>query len=472
MTTLVWLRADLRLNDNPALYAAHQRGLKTTHVVYIYDTHTEPHMGAASKWWLHHSLQAMVQQLDGRLNLYQGDPKVILPQLCKKLGVTDVFWNRDYTPAGKARDTHIKATLSEAGITVKSANGSLLQNPWDVRNKAGEPFKVFTPFWKNLQTLPMRATLAAQCPPLQYDKDSLSLTALNLLPKRAWAGGLADNWTPGEKGAEERFEHFLNTILHSYSNLRDRPGKDGTSRLSPHLRFGEISPIRIWHRTQQEMEKRPEITKAAEHFLSELAWREFSAHLLYENPTLRTEPLRKEFNHFPWRTDYTADLKKWQKGQTGLPIVDAGLRELWHTGYMHNRVRMIVASVLIKNMLIPWQEGEAWFWDTLVDADLANNSASWQWVAGCGADAAPYFRIFNPILQGAKFDPEGDYVRKWVPELAKLGAKDIHTPWEADKITLLGAGLTLGKTYPKPIVDLKTTRTRALEAFQSLKQAG
>jgi deoxyribodipyrimidine photo-lyase len=473
MTALVWLRNDLRLHDNRALHAAAQTGLPV-YVAYINDQTTPWALGGAAKWWAHHSLKALDGALDGALNLYQGDSATTVHALCARLGVTHVFWNRTYEPHTIPRDAALKQELAQKNITVQSFNSSLLQEPSQVRNKSGEPFKVFTPMWKTMRDMPVRACVDSPLPALSTRKDtqSLKLDDLALLPTLNWDAAFYTHWTPGEAGAERQLTWFITHALKGYATNRDRPDVEGTSRLSPHLRFGEIGPVRIWHRIWQEVEKNPALEKDAEKFLSEVGWREFSYHLLTHVPTLPDTPLRPEFAAFPWASDYTLDLRLWQRGQTGLPIVDAGMRELWQTGYMHNRVRMIVASVLIKNMLIPWQEGERWFWDTLVDADLANNSASWQWVAGCGADAAPYFRIFNPVSQGQKFDPTGAYVRRWVPELAKLDAEHIHAPWEAPKEALLRAGIIPGKTYPNPCVDLKTTRERALAAFATIKKAG
>ncbi|MBI1363610.1 MAG: deoxyribodipyrimidine photo-lyase [Proteobacteria bacterium] len=465
------MRNDLRLTDNPALYAAAKSGMPV-YVVYIHDTAQPWAVGGASKWWLHHSLHAFTHALGGNLNLYIGDSAEVIRNLVKRLGVTHLYWNRTYEPAAIQRDTSLKATLRQQGVQVESFNGSLLQEPCDVRNKSGEPFKVFTPFWRALQTLPMRTSLPTCQPTCLRDNKALPLDALDLLPRIKWDSGLAQHWQAGEAAADDRLEAFIANTLPRYADSRDLPAVQGTSRLSPHLHFGEISPIRVWHRIKQEVEKSPNFGQQADKFFSELAWREFSAHLLTHTPSLPDTPLRTEFAAFPWQADYAENLTRWQRGQTGFPIIDAGMRELWHTGYMHNRVRMLVASMLVKNMLIPWQEGEKWFWDTLVDADLANNSASWQWVAGCGADAAPYFRIFNPVLQGQKFDPDGTYVRRWVPELAKLDTRYIHAPWEAPKDILLQAGIMPGTTYPRPCIDLKATRDRALAAFAKIRKAG
>ncbi|MCA0450578.1 MAG: DNA photolyase family protein [Proteobacteria bacterium] len=463
---LVWFRQDLRLADNPALRAAIETGAPVV-PVYILDDETPGQWkrGGASRWWLHHSLASLARDLEKRgakLILRRGKAGDVLAKLIAETKASGVYWNRCYEPFAVNRDKALKAALEAKGLAARSFNASLIFEPLTVLSKSGTPFRVFTPFWK--------ACLAAEAPPLPIpapkkipapatSPKSDALDAWKLLPtKPDWAGGFAV-WTPGEAGAQARLMRFVGEALDGYGNLRDRPDIEGTSRLSPHLHFGEISPRQCFH-----------AGAASPKFQSELGWREFSAHLLFSQPDLPETSLRREFAEFPWREN-KAHLRAWQKGQTGYPIVDAGMRELWQTGWMHNRVRMIAASFLVKHLLQPWRAGEDWFWDTLVDADLASNAASWQWVAGCGADAAPYFRIFNPILQGAKFDPDGTYIRRFVPELAKLPTKYLFAPWEAPDAVLAQAGVVLGKTYPKPIVDHGEARTRALAAFQSLKAA-
>jgi deoxyribodipyrimidine photo-lyase len=463
---LVWFRQDLRLADNPALREAAATGAPVV-PVYILDDETPGAwaMGGATRWWLHRSLDSLARDL-GKLGLClilrRGNAKTCLDALIAETKAAGVYWNRCYEPFAISRDKAIKADLEGRGLAAKSFNAGLLFEPWTIVSKTGTPFRVFTPFWK--------ACLAAEPPPMPAPAPSRAagpskfpasdrLEDWGLLPaKPDWAGGFAV-WTPGEAGAQARLGAFVEKSLGGYAGLRDRPDIEATSRLSPHLHFGEISPRQCFH-----------AGAASPKFLAELGWREFSHHLLFQLPDLPETALRAEFRDFPWR-DNKARLRAWQKGRTGYPIVDAGMRELWRTGWMHNRVRMIAASFLVKHLLQPWQAGQAWFWDTLVDADLANNSASWQWVAGCGADAAPYFRIFNPMLQGAKFDPEGIYVRRYVPELANLPDEHIHTPWEAPAEILAKAGVKLGVTYPKPIVDHGEARARALAAFQSLKEA-
>jgi len=472
--TIVWLRQDLRLVDNPALTAATAEGRPVV-PVYILDDAGEGAWppGGATKWWLHHSLASLARDLaarGSRLVLRRGPAGAALEALVAETGAASVFWNRRYEPAAIARDTAIKKALEKRGLAAKSFNAGLLFEPWTIRNKAGEPYRVFTQFWKTCLAgdepplpVPAPAALAAAAAWPKSD----ALENWNLLPtKPDWAGGLRENWTPGEAGANARLDRFLDRAVATYKEDRNRPDLEGTSRLSPHLHFGEIGPRQCFHAARARAGR----SKGADHFLSELGWREFSHHLLYQRPDLPETALRADFRDFPWADD-AAKLAAWQRGRTGYPIVDAGMRELWHTGWMHNRVRMIVASFLVKHLLLPWQRGEAWFWDTLVDADLANNAASWQWVAGCGADAAPYFRIFNPILQGAKFDPDGAYTRCWVPELAKLPTEHLFAPWEAPPSVLRTAGVDLGTTYPKPLVDHGEARARALAAFQSLREA-
>ena len=471
---IVWFRQDLRLTDNPALAAAAEGGRPVV-PVYILDEAGEGAWapGGATRWWLHHSLAALARDFEkrgSRLVLRQGPAAKILDALIAETGAAGVHWNRRYEPAAIARDTEIKKSLEGRGLAAKSFNASLLFEPWTIRNKSGEPYRVFTQFWKTCLAgdeppQPAKAPAKFAAPAAWPKSDKLESWAL--LPTRPdWAAGFRESWTPGEAGASARLDEFLADAIETYAADRDRPDLPATSRLSPHLHFGEIGPRQCFHAARA----RANGTKGCERFLAELGWREFSHHLLYQRPDLPETALRAEFREFPWNDDAKL-LRAWQKGRTGYPIVDAGMRELWRTGWMHNRVRMIVASFLVKHLLVPWKRGEDWFWDTLVDADLANNAASWQWVAGCGADAAPYFRIFNPILQGAKFDPDGDYVRKWVPEIAKLPTEHLFAPWEAPAEILAKAGVALGKSYPKPLVDHGAARARALAAFQSLREA-
>ncbi|MDJ0895103.1 MAG: deoxyribodipyrimidine photo-lyase [Alphaproteobacteria bacterium] len=473
---VVWFRLDLRLTDNGALLAALERGEPILPLFILDDVNPGSWApGDASRWWLHHSLAALDQALAARgsaLILRRGNPLGILSELIEDVGAGAVYWNRCYEPWAQHRDTEIKAALKDRGLTVQSFDGHLLREPWTIKTGAGKPYTVFTPFWKALQASgdpprPKPAPDAIPSPKRMPASDSLD--AWGLLPKIPWDKTIRASWTPGEEAALARLDAFLDEALGGYDDERDRPDHTGTSRLSPHLHFGEISPRTVWHRTLAHVARVGDhLTGDAMSFLRELAWRDFSYNLLHHFPDLPERNLKSNFDAFPWAED-DAGLKAWQKGRTGYPIVDAGMRELWHTGWMHNRVRMITASFLIKDLLLPWQVGEAWFWDTLVDADLASNSASWQWVAGSGADAAPYFRIFNPVLQGQKFDPDGAYVRKWVPELADLPDKFLHAPWQAPDAVLKAAGITLGKTYPAPIVDHAVARNRALAAYETIK---
>lgn len=453
--TIHWFRQDLRLSDNPALCDAARQG----EVLPLYILEDNNDMGAASRWWLHTSLEKLNESLKGNLVILKGDPLTVLKMLIKEHNINEVYWNRCYEPWRIERDKGIKEELK----VCKSFNGSLLWEPWEIKNKEGEPYKVFTPFYRKgcLAAHPPRDPLSA--PHMKFiKKDGLRPSDLNLLPKIPWNKQLEPHWDIGEQGAQKRLNLFLEDKINDYKEGRNFPAQDLTSRLSPHLHFGEISPNQVWYAARHAGDD-----QNIDCFCSELGWREFSYSLLYHHPTLPHQNLHSKFDTFPWRVS-PADLKAWQKGQTGIPIVDAGMRELWQTGYMHNRVRMIVASFLIKNLLIDWRLGEAWFWDCLVDADLPNNSASWQWVAGSGADAAPYFRIFNPVTQGQKFDPEGTYTKKYVPELERIPLKYLFNPWEAPEKDLLKAGVTLGSNYPKPLVDLAASRIRALLAFKSL----
>jgi deoxyribodipyrimidine photo-lyase len=434
--------------------------------------------GAASRWWLHHSLARLDREFRSagrKLVLRQGATLTELLELAKATGARTVLWNRRYEPASRARDQQVQEGLSAAGLQVETFNGALLHEPPGIRNRSGQPFQVFTPFWRTCmasaepaEPLPAPRSLSR---PSKLPA-SARLEELGLEPRINWASGVRAAWNPGSAGAKAELDRFLRDGLLDYAEARNRPGLIGTSRLSPHLHFGEISPRQVWHAVRRFAETRsiPAITWRSWQFLTELGWREFAHHLLYHFPHTPEQPLRAQFARFPWRTDPTS-LRAWQQGRTGYPFVDAGMRELWTTGWMHNRVRMVVASFLVKNLLIPWQEGARWFWDTLVDADLANNTLGWQWTAGCGADAAPYFRIFNPVAQGEKFDPEGAYVRRWLPELATLSVPWIHKPWQAPPQALKAAGIELDRHYPRPVVGQLVSRERALSAYQRLREA-
>jgi deoxyribodipyrimidine photo-lyase len=474
---IVWFRQDLRLADNPALAFAVKHA-KQIIPLFILDEDDPRTPGGASRWWLHESLDALAQDLKAKgssLILARGGALNVLEDLIGKSGATGVVWNRVYEPWARNRDSGIKTTLREQGVMAKSFNAGLLKEPHEIATRNGDPFRVFTPFWK---TLAQEVDQAAEplpplpaLPPTPKGLASEALSVWSLQPSRPdWAGGLRRAWAVGEKAANDRLDRFLDGAAATYKTDRDRPDLTGTSRLSPHLHFGEIGPRQVWARVQARIADGSLQSNQGWAFLRELGWREFSTHLLYHFPSLVDENFNPKFDAFPWQGDAMA-LSRWQQGRTGYPIIDAGMRELWETGWMHNRVRMIVASFLIKHLLVDWRQGEAWFWDTLVDADLANNAASWQWVAGSGADAAPYFRIFNPILQGEKFDTRGDYVRRWVPELSGLPDKFIHKPWEAPAKVLDDANVTLDETYPAPMVDHKAARNRALAAFDRIKSA-
>ncbi|MFB2551547.1 cryptochrome/photolyase family protein [Ensifer soli] len=472
---ILWFRKDLRLCDNAALSQASAEGRPVV-AVYIREpaeTGNGP-LGAAQAWWLHHSLTALAGALSNRGNaliLRSGPAAKVIAELIRETGATEVCWNRRYDPHGIAVDGPLKQALSRDGVTVSSFCGQLLHEPSVLKTGSGGPYKVYSPFW--------RALAAGEEPPTPFDPPrriaapeslppSETLSDWTLLPKKPdWAKGFSDLWCPGETGALARLAAFVDDGLDGYATRRDLPGADGTSMLSPHLALGEISPARLWHAVSARSD-------VAENdrlvFRKEVVWRDFSYHLLFHNPDMARRNLDDRFDAFPWISD-GAKLKRWQMGRTGYPIVDAGMRQLWTTGYMHNRVRMIAASFLIKDLMIDWRQGEAWFRDTLVDADPASNAASWQWVAGCGADAAPFFRVFNPILQGEKFDPDGSYVKTHVPELAKLPPKYLHRPFEAPKPVLEAAGIVLGDTYPRPVVDHFEARDRALAAYQAVKDA-
>ena len=469
---IYWFRRDLRLCDNVALTKAINSGQPVI-CLYIYDEHSDNNwkIGSASKWWLNHSLLALslsLKKLGVKLTLRQGDTIEVLQKVIQESNATALYFSKLYEPHQIKIEDIIHEKLSNK-VDIRRFKGYLLFEPESIRTGNNEPYKVFTPFYKTcLREFSTTKPLATPDKLFSYNKqiESDRIQDWNLCPNNPdWATGFNDYWIPGECGAHQNLNDFIQHSVAKYQNLRNRPDVTGTSRLSPHLHFGEISPRQIWTAI---IHSKKVTLNGGECYLREIIWREFSYHLLFHNPSLPESPFRNEFSKFPWKQNKKA-LVAWQKGKTGYPIVDAGMRELWATGWMHNRVRMIVASFLIKHLLIPWQRGQDWFWDTLVDANLANNSASWQWVAGCGADASPYFRIFNPTLQGEKFDPQGDYVRQWVPELTHLPVKYIHTPWLAPDSALNQANVILGKNYPKPIVDHKFARERALSAYNKIR---
>jgi deoxyribodipyrimidine photo-lyase len=456
MTTLLWFRQDLRLADNPALEAALKREEPIIPVFIWHPAEEAPwEPGAASRWWLDESLRALDAELrkrQSRLIIAQGPTLSVFKKLLKETHAQNIFWNRRYEPAVIERDKELKTRLRQEGITVESFNSALLFEPWNIKNLSGKPFQVFTPFWRSClnQLVPPRLTSAPKILPSPKTwPGSLPLKTLGLEPKMNWADGFKKDWKPGEEGAQAQLRHFVKNALANYDQGRDRPDQRGTSRLSPHLHFGEVGPRQIWHAAQGAGGSR---------YVREIGWREFAYHLLFHFPQTTEKPLRTHFEKFHWQKN-ARHLQAWQKGQTGYPLVDAGMRELWTTGWMHNRVRMVVGSFLVKHLRLHWIEGVRWFWDTLVDADLANNTLGWQWVAGCGADAAPYFRIFNPILQGEKFDPQGLYVKRWVPELSQLPSTFTHKPWEAP---------VPPSDYPSPLVDHSKAREAALTAWSTI----
>ena len=468
---IFWFRQDLRIVDNPGL----SKSLKSDKVLPIYildDTNSNDFaMGAASRWWLHNSLRELNKNLDNKLSLYKGDPLEILESLSSRFNIKGIFWNRCYEPWRIERDKKIKSKFIEKDIIVETFNSALLWEPWEILKSDNTPYKVFTPYYRKgclMSEAPRKPLSAPNLNTLFEDKENiLQLDDLNLLPRIKWYKEMEKLWEPGEKGAHKKLESFLSDGLLGYKEGRNFPSKKNVSQLSAHMHFGEISPNQVWHRAKLKKDL-PRIEKDLDHFLSELGWREFSYNLLFHFPELPRENLQKKFDNFPWIENEIL-FDKWKKGLTGYPIVDAGMRELWQTGYMHNRVRMIVGSFLVKNLLLHWHKGEKWFWDCLIDADLASNSASWQWVAGSGADAAPYFRIFNPILQGKRFDPDGSYIKKFIPELEQLPSKYLFSPWEAPIEVLSEANIELGSDYPEPIVDLIKSRDRALEAFSTIR---
>ncbi|WP_132533097.1 deoxyribodipyrimidine photo-lyase [Rhizobium sp. PP-F2F-G48] len=470
---IVWFRKDLRTDDHRALASAAETG-RPVIPLYIREDQAEAGpLGEAQAWWLHHSLTSLadrIEKLGSHLILRSGDAETVLQKLVQASGATAIFWNRRYDPVGIAIDKPLKETLSSDALEVVSFSGALLHEPSRVKTKTGGPYKVYTPFWRAVEAggeppEPVDAPKVLEAP--ARFPSSEALADWGLLPKRDWAADFAERWEPGETSAREKLEDFTESTIDGYRASRERTWEAGTSRLSPHLAMGEISPARIWHATRglSKADTADVIT-----FRKELVWREFAYHLLFHNPDMPTESLNRKYDKLGW-TKGDKDFDRWTKGLTGFPIVDAGMRELWRYGTMHNRVRMIVGSFLVKDLLIDWRRGERWFRDTLVDADPASNAMNWQWVAGCGADASPFFRVFNPITQGEKFDTDGLYVREHVPELAELPSKWIHHPFDAPAAVLAKAGVKLGDTYPEPIVDHAKARDRALAAYRNIKDA-
>lgn len=473
---IVWLRRDLRLADNPALFHAAATGAAVL-PVYIHAPEEEGDWttGAAGRWWLHHSLAALAGALEecgAGLILRSGDSLETLLALARGSGACAVYWNRALEPAPGVRDSRVRHALQGEGIEVREYPADRLFEPDAVRTRAGAPFRVFTPFWKaalgrglDLKPLPAPPRL----PPLPANPATLPLEALALRPATAWDSGLRAAWRPGEAGARERLQETLATVAPAYAGLRDRPDRAGTSCLSPHLHFGEVSPRQVAAALEMLRVEAPAAAPGALALLRQLGWREFALHLLHHFPETSDSPLDRRYARYPWRETGPA-LDAWQRGRTGYPLVDAGMRELWTSGWMHNRVRMVAASLLTKNLRIHWLEGARWFWDTLVDADLANNTLGWQWTAGCGADAAPFFRVFNPVRQSERFDPDGVYIRRWVPEIAALPDRWLHAPWTAPGAVQREHGVIIGRDYPAPIVDLRASREEALAAWRATVQ--
>ncbi len=472
--TILWFRGhDLRLTDNPALNYAAAQGEVIPLYIHIEDG-APWGIGSASCSWLHHSLEALdhqLRQLGSQLIIRRGHAASELLRLIHELTADEVVWLRSYTPVERHRDKEIRQILP---VSCRRFSANLLFQRGDIFNKQGQPYRVFTPYWRACLQHGLERPLTAmpkQLNPVTNTLTSLTLQQLELLPTPQWDRHFYHNNTPGEEGAIKKLHAFVERTLIDYAEKRDQMASQITSGLSPHLRFGEISPQRIVDIIQQTIthEQHPGIIQSAEKFLAELGWREFAHMILYHYPESCEQPLNEKYQNFPWQYS-PKQLQAWQRGETGIPLVDAGMRELWQSGTMHNRVRMIVASFLTKNCGIHWLEGARWFWDTLLDADLAANTLNWQWVAGSGADAAPYYRIFNPVGQGEKFDGNGSYVRRWIPELSPLPTRHLHQPWNMEHTALASYGVHLGENYPHPIVDLKQSREKALVRYQQFSQ--
>ena len=479
-----WIRRDMRLDDNPAA----QRAMRAVAMIPLY-VHSPSEEGAwplggAQKWWLARGLKVFAASLaanGSRLVVLEGEHAKVIVDLARSVGATEVCWTRRLDPAGIAQEHRVEEALDKAGISWSSSLSNHLVDPDDIVTQTGNPYQVYTPFAKNLRARgkpsPPKPSPLKPCPSKSVRLDvfpsvtgapaGVAIETLGLEPSRNWADGFQAMWTPGEAGAQRRLALFVESGLAHYPSGRDEPAADGSSLLAPHLAFGEIGIRRIWHAAANSKSAPPE---SIDKFHAELLWREFATHVLFHFKHTDLKPLRAEYAKFPWRDDQAA-LVAWQRGRTGYPLVDAGMRQLWQTGWMHNRVRMVAASFLVKHLLLPWQDGARWFWDTLVDADLANNSLGWQWAAGCGADAAPYFRIFNPTMQAEKFDGEAAYIKRWVPELAGLPAKQAISPWNAPLLWRDSAPLTLGEAYPPPVVDHVFARQRALAALTSVSRS-
>lgn len=473
--TIVWFRKDLRLHDHQALWEAAQNGIVIP--VFILSNHEEHQWlsDEASLWWLHHSLLSLQEELKDHygadLIIRKGNSLDILIDVMEDTGANALYFNERYEPSAIKRDRYVIKSLNKVGVNIRTFHSTLLYNPFTISNLSGDPYKVFTPFWKRCLNEPISRPLPRPSLLNGIDKvvSTIEVAELGLLPTIRWDEKLHRYWQPGEKGAISVWEEFIQKDLHSYKTGRDFPARQAVSRMSPHLAWGDISPRAMWYSLEMEMEQnRPSMNEHIEAYKRQLVWREFGYYQLVHFPTILKVPLRSAFEHFPWEENQES-LLKWQKGETGYPLVDAGMRELWETGMIHNRVRMVVASFLVKHLLIPWTKGADWFQQTLVDFDLANNSMGWQWVTGSGLDSAPYFRIFNPITQSEKFDKDGEYIRKWIPELEKLPSPYIHRPWTAPTELLNSVGIKLNETYPLPIIDHDFARKRALAAYDRIK---
>lgn len=472
---IVWFRKDLRIHDNPALWEAAQQGIVIPVFIWSEEEELDYQSSEASRWWLHHSLHALQKKFESKglaLTVRRGNSLQQLTEISKQTNADAVFYSDRYEPSIVRRDQLITQSLLSSGIEVRSFQSNLLFPPGNLLNQKNQPYKVFTSFWKRTMQETVQRPLPIPVEFVAYDQElpSLQLDELGLLPAIHGHEKFHAYWEPGEEGAIARWQAFTEEGLSRYVEGRDIPSADSVSLISPHLAWGDISVRAIWHAAKRLNDAAIEeyIATAIDAFLRQLIWREFAYHQLIHFPTMLDTPLREKFKAFPWQGSNEA-FESWQKGLTGYPFVDAGMRELWETGAIHNRVRMVVASFLVKHLLISWTEGSEWFKETLIDFDAANNAMGWQWVTGSGIDAAPYFRIFNPVLQGQKFDSDGLYIRKWLPELEKLPLKYIHQPWKAPTELLLKAGIELGKTYPLPVIDHSFARSRALEAFAKVK---
>lgn len=470
--TIWWVRRDLRIDDNPTLQRA--RKADALLAVYIHSPEEEGdwQLGGAQRWWLHRSLHAFDRSLravGSRLIVIRGETAPTLTRLTRETGANEVVWSRRFEPASLAQEHRVEGALDQAGIRWSSFLANHLHDPDEIATQTGNPYQVYTPYARNVRARGVPAKPLgepASLPPADGGPEGIPVGDLELDPTHRWASGFDGLWSPGEKAARARLSRFMELGVAGYPEGRDKPSSDGTSALSHHLAFGEIGIRRLWHSASNSLAPKDSVDK----FQSELLWREFATHVLVHFKHTDLRPLRAEYARFPWRDDPMA-LRAWQRGCTGYPLVDAGMRQLWQTGWMHNRVRMVVASFLVKHLLLPWQDGARWFWDTLLDADLANNSLGWQWAAGCGADAAPYFRIFNPTSQAEKFDADAAYIKRWVPELSGLPADYAREPWKAPPLLLASSGVVLGKSYPSPIVEHTAARDRALAALATVSKA-